>query len=172
LYQVHLTDEQQQELHRRAHTAGIAPRTRDRLEMVRLSAAGWSIPRIAGHLQLSEVRVRYWIKRFLAGGFAALPDQPHRGQQSQLSPPMEEAIRQELRQGARTWTASQLAEWVAQQWRVHLTPEHLARRLKQAGISYQRTGRSVKHKQKPAEVELKRAALVEHEKRGTRARST
>lgn len=172
MYCVCLTDTQRQELQRRAHDPVVKPRTRDRLEMVRLSAAGWSIPRIAHHLQISEKRVRHWIKTFLAGGFDALPDQPHRGQQSSLTPQMEEAIRQALRRDPRTWTAAQLADWVAEQLGVRLTPDHLCRRLKRARIAYKRTGRSLKHKQKPAEVEQKQTEMHRHEKRGMRARST
>src|SRR5438552_18688679 len=85
LYRVHRTEEQRAELQRRTRATALMPRTRDRLEMVRLSDAGWSIPRIARHLRFDEQRVRYWIKRFLAGGFEDLPDQPHRGQPSRLT---------------------------------------------------------------------------------------
>lgn len=172
MYRVHLSDAQQEELRRRAHDPGVMPRTRDRLEMVRQSAAGWSIPTIARHLGMSEKRVRHWIKTFLRSGFEALPDRPHPGQPSSLTAAMVEAIRQELRQGKRTWTASQLADWVEDRFGTRFTPDYLCRRLKRARISYQRTGRSVKHKQKREEVEPKQAAMAEHEKRGTPARST
>jgi transposase len=172
MYRVHLTDAQRAELQRRAHAPGVMPRTRDRLEMVRLADAGWRIPRIAGHLCLSEKRVRHYIKAFLAHGFEALPDRPHPGQQSALTPAMEEAIRQELRTGARTWTAPQLADWVAQQFGVRLTPDALSRRLKRARIAYKRTSRSLKHKQKPDEVAAKEAEMAAQEKRGTPERST
>ena len=40
MYRITLTDEQRRELRERAHRAGLAPSTRDRLEMVRLSDAG------------------------------------------------------------------------------------------------------------------------------------
>jgi hypothetical protein len=39
MYRVRLNDAQHQELNRRAHAPGVKPRTRDRLGMVRLSAA-------------------------------------------------------------------------------------------------------------------------------------
>ena len=172
MYRVRLTDPQRAELQRRAHEPGVMPRTRDRLEMVRLSDAGWSIPRIAVHLSIHEQRVRHYIKAFLAHGFDALPDRSHPGQRSALTPAMEEAIRKQLRQQARTWTASQLADWVAEQFAVRFTPDHLARRLKQARITYKRTGRSLKHKRKPDDVEPKAAQMDAHEKRGTPARST
>jgi putative transposase len=172
MYRVHLTDAQREELQRRAHEKGVMPRTRDRLEMVRLSDAGWSIPQIAAHLSIHEQRVRHYIKAFLAHGFDALPDQPHPGQRSALTAAMEEALRKELRRDERTWTAAQLADWVAERFGVRLTPDHLSRRLKRARIAYKRTGRSLKHKRKPEEVEQKAAQMIAHEKRGTRAKST
>jgi transposase len=171
MYRVELSDAQRQELRGRTHASGVMPRTRDRLEMVRLCDARWSVPRIAAHLRISEKRVRHWLKAFLTGGFDALPDQPHPGQKSALTPAMEETIRQELRKGERTWTAPQLAEWVAEQLGVRLTPDRLARRLKRARISYQRTGRSLKHKQKPEEVASKKAEMEGQEKRGIAGRS-
>src|SRR6478752_1294318 len=98
MYRAALTDAQREELHRRAHAPDVKPRTRDRLEMVRLSDAGWSAPKIAAHLRISEKRVRHYLKAFLAEGFDALPDRVHPGQASPLTPVMVEAIRQELRQ--------------------------------------------------------------------------
>jgi transposase len=172
MYRVRLTDAQQEELRRRARDPAVKPRTRDRLEMVRLSHAGWSVPRIAQHLGVCEATVRFWIKTFLAGGFDALPDRPHPGQSSSLTPAVEEAIRQELRKDERSWTTEQLADWVAAQFRVRLTPDHVGRRLKRAGIRWKRTARSLKHKQNPEEVAARQAQMEVHEKRGTKARST
>lgn len=59
---------------------------RERLEMVRLSDAGWSVPKIARHLRFHEQRVRAWIKAYLGGGFDALDDRPHVGQSSAITP--------------------------------------------------------------------------------------
>lgn len=172
MYVMHLTDAQRQELQRRTHAADAKPRTRDRLEMVRLGDAGWSCPRIARHLGLCEETVRTWLKAFLTGGFDALADQPHPGQQSALTPAMEEAIREQLRHGMRTWTAAHLADWLDRQFGVRLSPAHLGRRLKRARIVYKRNSRSVKHKQDPVEVAAKQEEMASLEKRGTTVRST
>ena len=72
LYRIRLTEEQRDELKHRTRAADIKPRTRDRLEMVRLSDAGWLVPQIARLLRVSPRRVRFWFKRFLEGGFDAL----------------------------------------------------------------------------------------------------
>ena len=73
MYRITLTDEQRQDLRQRPRQAGLAPSTRDRLEMVRLSEAGWSVPKIARHLGQHEQPVRAWIKACLAGGVARCP---------------------------------------------------------------------------------------------------
>lgn len=164
MYRVHLTEPQRRALTARARTPELAARTRERLEMVRLADAGWSIPRIAQHFQRSEPTVRTWIKRFLAGGLDALPDQPHPGQTSQLTPALLAAIRDHLRASPRTWTAAQLAAWLAAEHGLSLSPEHLGDLLRRAGITYHRTSRSLKHKQDPLQVAEQQADLETLEK--------
>src|SRR5437867_3975083 len=112
---IRLDEAARQELNRRAQAPDTKPRTRTRLEMVRLSDAGWSIPKIARHFGLSQRCVRLWIKAYLTGGFDALPDQPHVGQQSKLTQEHLVALRAEVSQGERTWTAAQIAAWLAQE---------------------------------------------------------
>lgn len=169
MYRVNLTMEEQWELRRRTREAGTMPRTRDRLEMVRLSAAGWSIPKIAVHLQVHEHRVRYWIKRYLEGGFDALPDQPHLGKPSAVTPEILASMRAEIAKADRTWTARQLAEWMEAEHGLRRSPDQVSRLLKRERIVFKRTGRGLKHKQKPEEVAAKQAELDDLEKRGTKA---
>src|SRR5437868_3507841 len=132
--------------------------------MVRLSDAGWSVSQIAPHLGMCEDRVRYWIKRFLAIGFDGLPDQPHVGQTSSLTPAILQAIRSEIEKGDRAWSAVQITEWTFERFGVRLSADWLSRLLKRNRLSYKRTSKSLKHKQNPHEVELKRAELQTLEK--------
>ena len=166
MYGIKLDDAALKELDRRARTAGTMPRTRTRLEMVRLANAGWEVAQIAGHFRVCERTVRTWLKAYQRGGFDALPDQPHLGQKSALTPALVEAIRQRLRQDDRNWTAPQLAEWLAEEHGVRFRPYYLSRRLRRAKLSYKRTHRSLKHKQDPEEVARKQAQLAELEKGG------
>ncbi len=166
MYRIHLSEDQLQELKRRTARRATAPRTRDRFEMVRLSHAGWSIPRIARHLRIYEEQVRYWVKRFLTGGFEALPDQPHLGQKSALTPEILVAVKEELRKGQRIWTAQEIADWIAQNHGVRRSARQARRMLRRVKVSYKRTHRHLKHKQKPAEVAAKKAELAALEKRG------
>jgi transposase len=166
VYRIRLSEEQRLELKRRARSRATAPRTRDRLEMVRLSDAGCSVPQIARLVSISEEQVRYWVKRFLGGGFDALPDAPHLGQQSALSPVILESVRAQLRQEGRTWTAQQIADWIAEVHGVRRSADRVGRVLRRARFSYKRTHRHLKHKQRPEEVAAKKAELAALEKRG------
>jgi transposase len=166
MYRVMLTPEQRHELRQRTRQAGLAPSTRDRLEMVRLAGAGWSVPQIARHLGQHEQTVRTWIKAFLAGGFAALPNKPRGGDHSALTPAILDAVRGEIATGCRTWTAGQARDWVAEHHGVRLSPGRMRVHLKRARLSYHRTSRSLAHKQDPEQVAARTATLEELEKGG------
>lgn len=168
MYRVRLTDEQRAELQGRTRQRGIVPSTRDRLEMIRLSDAGWSVPHIARHLGQHEQTVRFWIKAFLAGGFDVLPNQPRGGKQSRLTAAMLDELRSAIIISQRTWTAQQIAGWLADQHGIRLSTGRLRVHLKRAKLSYQRTSRTLKHKQQPDEVAEKRAGLQMLEKKAMR----
>src|SRR3954453_10512221 len=71
-----LTNSQRAELHALRRT-DLPAVSRDRLEMVLLSAAGWSPPRIGQHLDRHPHTVRAALKGFAARGTQALyPDKP------------------------------------------------------------------------------------------------
>src|SRR5688500_240542 len=104
-----LTESQRAELHalRRTDLPAVA---RDRLEMVLLSAAGWSPPRIAGHLDRHPHTVRAALKGFAARGTAAFhPDapgpDPDHARRATVTGTLAELLAQD-----RTWTARQLAD--------------------------------------------------------------
>ncbi len=166
MYRVTLTDDQRHELRRRTRQAGTISSTRDRLEMVCLSDAGWSVPKIARHLGRHEQTVRAWIKVFLADGFDALPNKPRGGGHSALTPTILAAVRAEVANGERTWTAGQIADWVAMHHGVRISAGRMRIHLKRAKLSYQRTSRSLTHKQKPAAVAEHKATLEVLEKKG------
>ncbi len=166
MYRIALTADQRHELRQRTRHAGLAPSTRDRLEMVRLSDAGWSVPRIARHLGQHEQTVRAWIKAFLASSFDALPNKPRGGDTSDVTSAMLEAARAEIAKGTRTWSASEVADWVAEHHGVRISPGRMRVHLKRAKRSYQRTSRSLKHKQDPQQVAERKATLEVLAKKG------
>ncbi len=169
MYRIALTPEQREDLRQRTRQAGLAPSTRDRLEMVRLADAGWSVPKIARHLGQHEQTVRTWIRAFLAGGFEALPNKPRGGGHSALTPTILDAVRGEVAGGQRTWTAGQVCDWVAEHHGVRLSPGRMRVQLKRARLSYHRTSRSLTHKHDPEQVAEHTATIAGLEKRGRKA---
>ena len=170
MYHVQLDDGARGELNRRAHQSQVAPSTRDRLEMLRLSDAGWSIPQIALHLQYHEQTVRRWIKVFLLEGFDALPTPPRPGKPSAITGEILSAVRAWIEKADRTWSARQIAEEVAEVYGLRRSPKQWRRLLRRERYNYKRTSRTLRHKQQPDQVAAKRTELEALEKRGTWAR--
>jgi transposase len=158
-----LSPEQRDALNQRARARDIAPRLRERLEMVRLSDLGQTIPQIAQTLDLHEQTVRKYLKAFLAAGFDALPDRSIPGRPPTVRRADLDAVGHLLDASAaqgRTWTKTQLVRWLAQERGVRITPQHLARLLRRERFRWKRTKRSVRHMQKdPALQDAARAHL-------------
>ena len=118
--------------------------------MVRLSDLDWSVPKIAADLRCHEQTVRKYVKAFLRGGFGALADRPPPGRPPTVGEAHLLAVEQVLDAAAargETWTAPQVADWLAQTHRVAITPAYPATRLRQRRFRWKRTKRSVRHKQ-------------------------
>ena len=150
MIRVRLTDGQREEVRRRARQPGLAPRVRERLDMLRLADAGWSAPRIARHLGRHEQTVRSALKAFLAGGFEHLADRPRAGRPRRLTDEHLAALERLLDETARTWTMPQVVAWLGQQYGLAVHPDYLAARLKRRRFRWKRTKRSVRHKADPA----------------------
>jgi transposase len=170
MYRVPFDDDARQELIRRTHQQNVAPSTRDRLEMLRLSDAGWSIPKIARHLNLHEQTVRRWIKVFLLDGFDALVDPPRPGKPSAITEEILAAVRAWIHKGDRTWSVRHIAEEVARVYGLRRSRDQWRRLLRRDQLAYKRTSRNLKHKQDPQQVQTKQTQLEDLQKRGAKAR--
>src|SRR5215207_581154 len=145
---VTLADAQREEVRARTREPGLAPRTRDRLEMVRLADAGWTVPRIARHLGAHEQTVRKYVKAFLAEGFEILPDRPRPGRPPAVTPAHLDALEGLLDAGGRTWTTRQLVAWLERGRGARVHPDHLSRLLHARRFGWKRTVASVAHKRR------------------------
>jgi transposase len=163
IIRVHLTPEQREELNQRARARTLAPRLRDRLEMVRLSDLGQTIPQIAQMLGQHEQTVRKYLKAFLVDGFAALPDRPIPGRPPTIRRADLDALGQLLDVAAargETWTAPRLRHWLATERGVHISSDRLGVLLRRERLRWKRTKHSVRHKQKdPALQDAAKAHL-------------
>jgi putative transposase len=152
MIRVDLTPEQREAVQALRRDPRLRPAERDRVEMILLSAEGWSPPRIGRHLRCHPATVRQAIRRFAADGTAGLPWRPP-------GPPKDEARRRQVTAALdrllgqdRTWTAAQLAEAL----RAHgiaLSARQTRKYLKLLGARWRRTVSTLKHKQDPARAE-------------------
>jgi transposase len=156
-----LAPDEEDELRRRLRRT-LGPWERLRLECVRLSHRGWTVPEIARHLEVHEATVREALKRFAAGGFEALPDGHRSGRPPTLTAEVLAAVEALLDDAARrgeAWTVPRLADWLAAEHRVVISTGRLGVVLNARGFRWKRTKRSVQHKADPVLQERAKADL-------------
>jgi transposase len=151
MYRTTLTDEQRAALQAARHDARLKPHERDRVEMLLLSAAGWSPPQIAQHFGCTPKPVRALVDRYRAVGLDAI----HR---KRPGPPPDTArkvaVAHELTAllaEERTWTTPQLAAALTARG-IALGRRQTRRYLHECGAGWRRTVRTLDHKQDPQRV--------------------
>lgn len=157
-----LSDSQRAELLalRRTDLPAVA---RDRLEMVLLSAAGWSPPRITTHLGRHPHTVRAALHGYAAQGTAAFyPDapgpDPDHARRAKVTGRLATLIAQD-----RTWTARQLAEALGPD--IGIGHRQTRRYLALLKAGYRRTAQTVGHKQDPKKVRRAKTVLANLKKK-------
>jgi hypothetical protein len=140
---------------------------RDRLEMVLMSAAGWSPPKIAEHLGYHPHTVRAALKGFAARGTGAFyPDapgpDPDYERRTTVTGKLSKLLGQE-----RTWTARQLADALGPD--IGIGHRQTRRYLALLKAGYRRTAQTVGHKQDPKKVARAEAVLANLKKKLRRA---
>lgn len=148
----------------------LSPADRDRVEMVLLSDAGWSPPRIATHLRCHAVTVRSVLKRFGQTGPSSLrrgrpgppPDATRR---AQVTAALDALLGQD-----RTWTAAQLAAALPEHG-IALSTRQTRKYLGRMGARWRRTARTLRHKQDPDRVAQATTDLTDLKKRLVPGRS-
>ena len=162
-----LTEEERAAVQALRRDRDLAPAERDRVEMVLLSDAGWSPPRIAQHLGYCAATVRTALKGFGASGTAGL-------RRGRPGPPKDEARRAQVTAALdrlldrdRTWTAAQLAAALGDEG-IALSTRQTRKYLVGMGARWRRVQRTVRHKQDPAAVERAERVLASLKKRPPR----
>lgn len=159
-----LTDDQRAVLQATRHDRSWQPRERDRVEMVLLSAAGWSPPRIAAHFACSVKPVRTALDQYATHGLDGLRSKrpgpaANLARRAQVTTALTALLAQE-----RTWTAAQLSAALAEQ-AIRLSTRQTRKYL--SGIAaWRRTLRSLKHKQDPARAATATRQLAVLAKKG------
>jgi putative transposase len=158
-----LTSDEGAAVQARRRDATMTPAERDRVEMVLLSAAGWSPPRIAAHLAYNPATVRRLLKQFRERGVAGLRRRPPGPPPDTVRREQIEAALGALLDQDRTWTAAQLAAALRERGiilRTRQTRKYLSRIA-----AWRRTVRTLRHKQDPAKVERAKTVLASLKKK-------
>jgi hypothetical protein len=144
---IHLDDATRAELQSLRRTE-LAPVARDRLEMLLLSDARWSPPRIAAHLGYDRKVLRGWQQHGCAALYPAKPGPPPDvARRATVLGHLTDLLSQD-----RTWTSGQLADAL----RPHgltLGGRQVRRYLRRLQAGYHRTASTLEHKQDRAKVE-------------------
>jgi putative transposase len=129
----------------------LPAKARDRLEMVFLAGAGWTVPRIAAHLGYCAATVRATLNAFRSRGREALfPRRPGPAPDWARHQDLHKRLTDLLGQ-PRTWTSRQLSEALGEQG-LTLSPRQVRRYLRPLRAGYRRTASTLRHKQDPAKV--------------------
>ena len=159
MIRVRLTDQERAAVQQLRRDRTLSPAERDRVEMVLLSAEGWSPPQIATHLTCHPKTVRLVLKHFRDQGSASLRRRrpgppPDTARRAQVLAALDALLDQD-----RTWTAAQLATALGEQ-NVALSTRQTRKYLKLVGAGWRRTARTLRHKQTPAQVAEATAELT------------
>ena len=153
-----LTSDERAAVQALRHDATLSPAERDRVEIVLLSAEGWSPPRIGTYLGYHAATVRRLLIAIREDGLSSLRRRPP-------GPPPDTARREQvttvldrLLDQDRTWTSAQLAAALAEQGIV-LSPRQARRYLRGMGVRWRRTVHTLKHKQDATKAERAQRVL-------------
>jgi transposase len=153
---VHALSEQERadlkQLHHETNHADV----RSRCEMILLSDEGLSPPQVAERVRFSRRTVTRTIERYETAGIEGLFTQPRPGRPRRVTPEYLARLLEVVDQHPRdlglvfsNWTTEKLAEYLAAQTGIVITPRQVENYLKAQGWRLRRPVRSVKHKQDP-----------------------
>ena len=144
----------------------LAPRVRERLEMVKAAALGQDLAAIARWSGRTPRTVRRWLRAFRDGGVTALADAPIPGRPPKADAAYLAALEQAMETPPRTlglpfdvWTSARLSAYFREQTGVRIAPGWLRVLLHQQRFVCGRPKHTLAHLQDPAEVAACQEAL-------------
>jgi transposase len=129
----YLSPEEDRTLFELRRASSVPQRVKDRAEVVRLSHQGWYVEKIAVFFAWNPQTVRETLHRWQKQGLGGLFEASGRGQQRRWGEADLEYLEGCLRQEERSYSARQLADKLAQERQVKLSPGHLREVLKKRG---------------------------------------
>ena len=144
----------------------VAPRVRERLEMVKAAALGQDVAGIARWSGRTPETVRHWLGRFRTGGIAALTDAPRPGRPPKADAAYLVALEAAVETSPRTlglpfdvWTSARLSAYLLEQTGTRIAPGWLRVLLHRQRFACGRVKQTLDHLQDPAEVAACEEAL-------------
>lgn len=159
MLRVTLSPDQAEAVRALRRDASLSPAERDRVEMVLLSAEGWSPPKIATHLGYCSATVRTVLVSFSATGLDGLRRKRPGPAKNLARREQVTTVLDRLLGHDRTWTAAQLAGALAAEG-IELSPRQTRKYLKWMDARWRRTVTTLKHKRDPARVEQAERTLA------------
>ena len=170
-----LTAEQRQEAEKLLRRRDLAPRVRERLEMVKALDLGQELPQVEAWSGRTAATIRRWAGRFASGGVAALADAPRGGRPRRADDAylaaLEAAVETappELGLPFDVWTSARLSASLEEATGVRIAPGWLRALLARRRFVSGRPKHTLKHLQDAAEVAACQAELAAAEKKGGR----
>ncbi len=114
-------------------TADVPQKVKDRAEVIRLSAHGWYVEKIATHLNWTAQTVREVLHKWEKLGMEGLWEKPGRGGKLKWTEADMVFLEECLEKEPRTYNSIQLAQKLEQERSTKLSPDHLRRVLKKRG---------------------------------------
>ena len=151
----------------------LAPRVRERLEMVKAHLLGQDLAAIMSWTGRSARTVRRWVERFASGGVAALADAPRSGRPPRADAGYLEALARAVATPPSglglpfdVWTSARLSAYLAETTGVRIAPGWLRALLARQRFVCGRPKHTLKHLQDEAEVAACEQELAAAEKKG------
>jgi transposase len=137
----------------------LAPRVRERLEMVKAAALGHDLGQIAAWSGRTPATVRHWLARFRDGGIAALGDAPRQGRPPKADAGYLAALAQAVDTPPRSlglpfdvWSSRRLSAYLLEQTGIRIAPGWLRVLLQRERFACGRPKHTLAHLQDPTEV--------------------
>ena len=130
---IFLTPEEDQTLFELRTAITVPQRVKDRAEVLRLNAQGWYVEKIAVYFNWNRQTVRETIHRWQTKGLGGLWSAEGRGGKPRWQAADIEHLEACLKQEPRTYNSRQLANKLAEERQVKLSPDYLRRVIKKRG---------------------------------------
>jgi transposase len=172
LREVMLTEEQRAVVARLVGRRDLAPRVRERLEMVKAVGLGQEVAAIAAWSGRSARTIGRWVRRFVALGVVGVADAPRSGRPAQADAAYLAALERAVETPPRdlglpfdVWTSTRLGAYLAETTGVRITPGWLRGLLARRRFACGRPKHSLKHLQDPNDVARCERELADGEKK-------